>query len=110
VLISTPDPVVGEVPEELLRAILEDAETRAGGEDLAVLRAEAVTWNDGSLGCPEPGMMYTQATVNGYWVVIKSGSQEFDYRAAASGFFTLCEQGLPRPVTSPGSDTSTPSE
>ena len=32
------------------------------------------------------------------------------YRAAASGYFTLCEQGLPRPVTSPGSDTGKPSE
>jgi hypothetical protein len=112
VLVSTPDPVVGEVPEELLAAILEDAETRAEatGEDLAVLRAEAVTWNDGSLGCPQPGMMYTQATVDGYWVVIKSGSQEFDYRASASGFFTLCERGLPLPAATPGSDAGKPSE
>jgi hypothetical protein len=30
-------------------------------------------WNDGSLGCPEPGMMYTQALVNGYWLIIEAG-------------------------------------
>lgn len=112
VTISTPDPVVGEVPEELLAAILEDAETRVDteGAHLAVARAEAVTWNDGSLGCPQPGMMYTQAPVDGYWVVLISGSQEFDYRVTGGGFFTLCERGLPLPLTTPGSDTGKPSE
>ena len=110
--ISTPDPVVGEVPEELLAAILEDAEARVetADEEFAVLRAEAITWSDGSLGCPQPGMMYTQALVEGYWVVLEVGGEQFDYRAAASGYFTLCEQGLPRPVTTPGSDTGKPSE
>jgi hypothetical protein len=112
VTVSTPDPVVGEVPEELLAAVLEDAETRAAAEeaDLVVLRAEAVTWNDGSLGCPQPGMMYTQAPVDGYWVVLKSGSQEFDYRVTGHGFFTLCERGLSLPLTTPESDSGTPSE
>ena len=41
--------------------------------DLKVLSAEAVTWSDGSLGCPEPGMMYTQALVPGYRVQIRGG-------------------------------------
>jgi hypothetical protein len=26
-----------------------------------VVSAKAVTWSDGSLGCPEPGKLYTQA-------------------------------------------------
>ena len=39
-------------------------------EQLVIVRAEPVVWNDGSLGCPEPGMMYTQALLNGYWVII----------------------------------------
>lgn len=110
--ISTPDPVVGEVPEELLAAILEDAETRAAaeGEDLVVVRAEAVTWNDGSLGCPQPGMIYTQALVDGYWVVLEVGDQQFDYRAATSGYFALCERDLSLPAITPGSDAGKPSE
>jgi hypothetical protein len=30
-----------------------------------VLRSEEVTWRDGSIGCPQPGHMYTQAMVPG---------------------------------------------
>jgi len=57
------------VPQRILESILNEAATVANvpREKLAIVRAEAVVWNDGSLGCPEPGMMYTQALVNGYW-------------------------------------------
>ena len=34
-------------------------------EQLVMVRAESVVWNDGSLGCPAPGMDYTQALING---------------------------------------------
>src|SRR5699024_9726865 len=30
-------------------------------DDVEVVRVEDVTWRDGSLGCAEPGKMYTQA-------------------------------------------------
>ena len=39
-------------------------------DDLEVISAEEVTWPDGSLGCPEPGMSYTQALVDGSKVVL----------------------------------------
>jgi hypothetical protein len=86
-------PVTGEVPQQLLDAILADAAARSALEPEAftVVRAESVTWNDGSLGCPRPGMMYTQGPVHGYWVVLQHGDQTFDYRAGESGFFFLCE-------------------
>jgi hypothetical protein len=44
-----------EVPEDLLKAILADAAERMGlpTEAFTVVRAEAVTWSDGSLGCPQ---------------------------------------------------------
>jgi len=89
--------VTGEVPEELLAAILKEAEARreAKGKELAVVRAEAVIWNDGSLGCPQPGVMYTQAPVDGYWVVLQVDGKELDYRAAQGGYFFLCERNFP---------------
>src|SRR5438105_6235108 len=59
-------------------------------------RAESVVWNDGSLGCPEPEMMYTQALVNGYWVVIDASGQNYDFRVDNRGNFRLCPPG-PRP-------------
>jgi hypothetical protein len=97
--VSEPSPVTGEVPTELLEAILEDAEARTGIEaaEMDLLRAEAVAWNDGSLGCPQPDVMYTQAPVDGYWVVLKAEGKELDYRAAQSGHFSLCEHPVPFP-------------
>jgi hypothetical protein len=37
---------------------------------IEVVGAEHVTWPDGSLGCAEPGMMYTQALVDGSRVML----------------------------------------
>src|SRR5690606_11134646 len=54
--------VTGEVPAGILDRIVADAAVRAGTDpaEITVIRGESVTWPDGSLGCPEPGMMYTQ--------------------------------------------------
>jgi hypothetical protein len=89
------EPVTGEVPEEILDAITADAAERAATEPAAVevVQAAAVTWNDGSLGCPEPGMLYTQALVDGYHVIVEAGGEELDYRVTADGGFRLCENG-----------------
>jgi hypothetical protein len=87
--------VVGEAPGELLEEIIVDVMQRSGRdrESIEVVRAEAVVWNDGALGCPEPGMFYTQALVNGYRVVLEAGGQTYDYRATEAGVFRLCEHG-----------------
>jgi len=89
-----PAPVTGEVPIDLFEAILADAVDRTGisAGDFVETRSEQVVWNDGSLGCGEPGQLYTQALVDGYWVVLESGATRLDYRATADGSFHLCEQ------------------
>jgi len=89
-----PSPVTGEVPVDLIEAILADAIDRTGvsAGDFVEARSEQVVWNDGSLGCGEPGQLYTQALVEGYWVVLESGETRLDYRATADGSFRLCEQ------------------
>ncbi len=60
-------------------------------EDIRVLSAVEVTWNDGSLGCPQPGMMYTMALVPGYRIVLESGGVPYDYHGAKTGKPRLCE-------------------
>jgi len=86
-------PVTGEAPSALLDKIIADLMTRKNirREEIAVTRAEAVIWPDGSLGCPRPGEMYTQATVEGYWIVLRWAEKEFDYRASSKGQFLLCK-------------------
>jgi hypothetical protein len=82
-----------------LASVTEDALADAAGRtgrdraELEVLSAEAVTWSDGSLGCPQPGMMYTQALVPGYRVRIGAGDQVLDYHAGRSGRPGLCPAG-----------------
>jgi hypothetical protein len=94
-------PMTGEVPDELMRQILTDATERTGTreDDIEVVTAEAVTWSDGSLGCPQPGMMYTQALVDGYRVVLDADGQELNYHADDRGHFILCDdpqdEGMP---------------
>ena len=87
-------PVTGEVPEPVLQAIQQQLATDVPGVDLSaatVVSAQAMEWPDGSLGCPEPGMFYTQAITPGYQVVISVGGVEYDYRATDEGQVRLCE-------------------
>ena len=53
--------------------------------DIKVLAAEAVTWPDGSLGCPQPGMMYTQALVAGYFIRLQVGQTIANYHGGGQG-------------------------
>ncbi len=91
------DPNPGPVPAELLDKIRKDAAQRAGAEsgEATIIRAEAMVFNDGSLGCPEPDTMYTQAQVEGYWVVLELAGQSYDYRATRRGYFRLCNNAKP---------------
>jgi len=98
---STPQKsgVESQVPEAILNSILNEASKLAGvpARQLVIVRAEAVVWNDGSLGCPEPGMAYTQALIKGYWVLIKAGEQTYDFRVDRGGSFRLCPEGRGHP-------------
>ena len=89
--------VTGEVPNELLDALIEEASLDAGvdASEVEVFTAEAVTWNDGSLGCPQPGMSYTQALVPGYRVVLEVDGEQLHFHSDSSGEFGLCEDPLP---------------
>lgn len=75
--------VPGGIPAEVWNGVLADLATRVGDGvvDPTVVSAQAMTWNDGAWGCPEEGMMYTQALVEGFQVVVEVNGEEFDYRS-----------------------------
>ena len=93
-----------DVPPGILDSILNETAglAKVRREQLVIVRAESVIWNDGSLGCPEPGMMYTQALVNGYWVVIDVAGQRYDFRVGSGGSFRLCPPGQGHPPSQLG--------
>ncbi|MCP4202220.1 MAG: hypothetical protein GY769_09820 [bacterium] len=90
------------IPPELFAAARADCAARSGKseEALQVVRAEVVTWRDGSLGCPEPGLMYIHALVEGYWLVFNDGERDYDYRAGRGGNFMYCARPKAGPAPS----------
>lgn len=79
--------------DQLVAAARADLAGRLGvaEDEIEVASVERVEWRDGSLGCPQPGMMYPQVITPGYRIVLSAGGQEYDYRASLKGVF-LCEQ------------------
>jgi hypothetical protein len=90
------DPAAGApdgLPEAAWTAILDDLSRRLGERvvDPTVISGVAKTWNDGSLGCPQPGQLYTQALVEGFQVVLEVDGEQFDYRVGSGTDVRLCE-------------------
>ena len=95
-----PGPGGAAEPALLKDAVREDALRAWPGlprPQLQVL-AEAVIWADGSLGCPQPGLMYTQALVPGWRLVVRGPGREAVYHASQRGQWLLCPSGQMPPV------------
>ena len=90
----------GEVPAPFVEAVLAHTAELAGTTmaELTVVEAAAHEWPDGSLGCPEPDQVYTQAITPGFQVLVAHGTDRYDYRINESGFFRLCTG---QPLTPP---------
>jgi hypothetical protein len=80
------------VPVKTMEAALADAMGRASASrsEVTVRLAQAVVWPDGSLGCPQPGVLYTQALVPGYLIVLEARSKTFEYHAGRAGNPVYC--------------------
>lgn len=87
--------VPSDILEPIVQAVAADAAVAI--DQVTIVRAEAVTWRDGSLGCPEPGVMYIQVLIDGYWVVLQVGDQTYDFRVDNQGDFRLCPPGRGQP-------------
>jgi hypothetical protein len=96
ILVPSDNDRPAQPPDQLLGPLLDDAAQRTGLEAgaLVISRALRVTWSDGSLGCPQPGMHYTQALVPGWHVHITAGDEVLDYRLTDRGSFLLCPGGV----------------
>ena len=77
-----------------LRAAIEDLRGLVAGNlgPVEILRLEAVTWRDSSLGCPQPEMFYAQVLTAGLWLVLAHQGQEYDYRVVGERA-VRCVQG-----------------
>ena len=75
-------------------AMLDDAARRSGlpAATLHAASVQAVIWPDGSLGCPQPGRLYTQALVPGWRVAIAApgAALRLQYHVSQRGAWLWC--------------------
>lgn len=84
-----------EVTDDLLDTIVADAAERTSvdPDEVEIISMTEETFNDSSLGCPEPGQVYTQVITPGHIVIVQAGGAELDYRVGAQPkTFKLCEE------------------
>lgn len=101
----SPSPPRGSIPgadRPDVQAAVADLAARLGVDpaNVVVVAVEEVTWPDGSLGCPQPGVGYTQALVNGQRVVLGVGADRFEYHSGPNRPLFFCAE--PRPAASGG--------
>ena len=60
-----------------------------------VVSSDEVTWRDGSLGCPEPGMFYTQALIPGTRTILEVAGKQYHYHSGGNRAPFLCENPQP---------------
>lgn len=88
---STPSHPVVPDDAEVAHAVADLAD-RLGVSmtDVSLLDARLVTWRNGAVGCPEPGLAYTQAEVPGSLIVLRVGQVSYRYHAADGGEAFFC--------------------
>jgi len=69
-----------------------DLSKRLGVEldSISLANARAVTWRSGALGCPKPGMAYTDALVPGTLIFLKAGNSLHAYHSKRDGLPFYC--------------------
>jgi len=75
-------------------AAMRDAAAHLGVSqaNLNVDQVEPRQWGDSSLGCPKPGLMYSQVVTPGFVVVISGAGKQLEYHADTRGQVVLCQE------------------
>lgn len=80
-----------DIQQTIVQKAQSDLSERLKNADSEVVSIEKVVWSDGSMGCPKPGMSYTQALVEGYKVVLMSNGKQYVYHGNNRGYVFLCD-------------------
>jgi len=76
-------------------------------ESITLSGARQVSWRSGALGCPQPGMNYTQALVPGALIFLKVGNEVHGYHAKQGGKPFHCpRERAEQPVLGQGADAT----
>lgn len=64
-------------------------------DDIELVSLLEVTWRDGSIGCPELGVAYTQALVPGQQLILRVDGEEYHYHSGKNSIFKYCGDPVP---------------
>jgi hypothetical protein len=76
-------------------AAVQDAASHLGvsADQLQVVDVQPRQWPDSSLGCPRPGIMYSQIVTPGFLIVISSASgRQLEYHTDGRSRVVLCTE------------------
>lgn len=86
---NLPDPM-RQVAQQALTLV--ENETGLSSEELTLAQAQSVTWNDSSLGCPQPEQMYMQVILDGYQFIFEAEGDRFYVHSTLDGSnMILCD-------------------
>jgi hypothetical protein len=80
------------VPPARWDAIVDDLAARGVTGTPTLVSSQAVTWNNGALGCPSPGQSYTQALVDGMQVIVTDDGTRYASRFGRTDSPKLCRR------------------
>lgn len=83
------DPIL----EKIVAQAKDDLAKRSGisVDQITLVQVQTVTWPDGSLGCPQPGMMYPQVLVDGLLIQLRAKGDVYEYHSGGNRAPFLCK-------------------
>ena len=79
-------PLVDQAVADLATRLKIDA------SNIETMSAQSVSWPDGGLGCPQPGMAYTQVMVDGSLIQLSVNGTTYSYHSGGSRAPFLCQK------------------
>jgi len=78
--------------DEQIEGAVSDLASRTGvtESDIKVRDARSVQWRSGAIGCPKPGMNYTQAIVPGMLLLLEANGTVYHYHGRAGQSLFYC--------------------
>lgn len=74
---------------------------------IEIFGARNVSWRTGALGCPEPGMQYTQALVPGTSILLRANNEMHAYHASMGGKPFYCpRERVEQPALGPEAEVN----
>lgn len=90
---ETSCPSYGSIEEQAQEALADWLGISA--KEIEVIKVEEVEWPDTSLGCPEPGKVYTQVITPGCRITLEAGGETYEVHTGDQQMVVCDEEGNP---------------